>query len=515
MPRVPAPEVSEALELLVRQFSQPLAFLRELVQNALDAGTNRVDVAVSHDSESGCAVVEVADTGEGMDRAIIDGQLTRLFSSAKEGDLTKIGKFGIGFVSVFAIGPKAVVVDTARGGEAWRVLFHPDRTFDRIVLDEPLEGTRVRVFVPLNPTRLDRFRRDCEATVRYWCKHCEVEIRFDGVAVNEEFALPGGFQVRHAVPGTEVVLAPSADPQPLFGFYNRGLTLVEGPGSPLPGVAFKVRSRYLEHTLTRDNVLRDAHFEKAMGLVREVARRHMPRRLLEALQGQPEALHWEAAAMVLAGPDLPREFLRAKLFPLLDGSRQSLQDLREGPAPCWAATPDELARAAAAEGERVLVARHDAPVLAALRAGGVQPESLAGRWHKPREVPVPPALEPLLAEFRPFLGDLGLDDVRCVAAEASLPAAWRVRDPGRARRLADREGRVLALQPDRPLVLSCQRLALHDVNLAASLLARGVALELQVGPSVAAGLLARAVQRRREAPPASRPDARKRGGRRR
>ena len=42
--------------------------------------------------------IHVDDFGEGMDEAIIDAQLTRMFSSTKENDLTKIGKFGIGFL---------------------------------------------------------------------------------------------------------------------------------------------------------------------------------------------------------------------------------------------------------------------------------------------------------------------------------------------------------------------------------------------------------------------------------
>ncbi|MCA9793252.1 MAG: ATP-binding protein, partial [Candidatus Eremiobacteraeota bacterium] len=58
---------SDALETLIAQFSQPLAFLRELIQNALDASTNRVDVEIRRDKAEGCAVIEVIDTGEGMD----------------------------------------------------------------------------------------------------------------------------------------------------------------------------------------------------------------------------------------------------------------------------------------------------------------------------------------------------------------------------------------------------------------------------------------------------------------
>ena len=45
-----------------------------------------------------------------MDEQIIDNELTRLFSSSKEDDLTKIGKFGIGFTSIFAIQPESRIV---------------------------------------------------------------------------------------------------------------------------------------------------------------------------------------------------------------------------------------------------------------------------------------------------------------------------------------------------------------------------------------------------------------------
>ena len=52
------------------------------------------------------------------------------------------------------------------------------------------------------------------------------------------------------------------DASTLHGFFNGGLTLVQADhnhGSAiaeLVGVSFKVSSRYLEHTLTRDDVIR-------------------------------------------------------------------------------------------------------------------------------------------------------------------------------------------------------------------------------------------------------------------
>ena len=123
----PAPvAVRDALDELVNQFADPMSFLRELIQNAIDAGSEEIEVDVEFEpgkDGDGVTIVRVDDFGEGMTREIVEKRLTRLFSSAKDGDMTKIGKFGIGFVSVFAIEPEAVCVDTAREGEAWRVLF--------------------------------------------------------------------------------------------------------------------------------------------------------------------------------------------------------------------------------------------------------------------------------------------------------------------------------------------------------------------------------------------------------
>ncbi|MBL8973739.1 MAG: ATP-binding protein, partial [Myxococcales bacterium] len=111
--------VAEALAGLVHQFADPMACFRELIQNAVDAGSTEIDVRFEH--VDGRLVVHVDDYGEGMDRHIIDTKLTRLFSSSKEGDRTKIGRFGIGFVSVFALQPEVICVDTSRAGEHWRV----------------------------------------------------------------------------------------------------------------------------------------------------------------------------------------------------------------------------------------------------------------------------------------------------------------------------------------------------------------------------------------------------------
>jgi len=276
--------VGDTLKNLIKQFSQELCFYRELIQNAIDAGSHRVDVEIAYLEKKKMAVARIVDYGEGMDRQIIDTQLTRLFSSTKEGDFTKIGKFGIGFVSVFAVQPAAVVVDTGRGGEHWRVLFHPDCSFERIRLDDPVEGTRVEVYKQMNKQGFSSFLKRSRETIAHWCRHTPAEIFVNGEQVNEPFDLPGPVSLKREEHGTAIVAALTRDSNPFFGFYNQGITLLEGRKAYFPGVTFKIKSRYLEHTLTRDNVKQDANYDKALGILTRIARQDLMLALFEHLE---------------------------------------------------------------------------------------------------------------------------------------------------------------------------------------------------------------------------------------
>lgn len=320
-----------ALEQLVHQFSDPLSFFRELIQNALDAGSPGVDVWFEYEpakrGEQGIMIIHVDDYGEGMDREIIDTRLTRLFSSAKDGDFTKIGRFGIGFVSVFAVQPEAVCVDTSRGGEHWRVLFEEDRSFTRIAREEPVDGTQIRIYKSIDEAGYEDFVRRAGETVRFWCKHVEeAEIRFEDELINEPVDLSLPVVVRHEAPGTRIVAGYSEDGSASYGFYNKGLTLLEGSDEEFfPGVRFKISSRYLEHTLTRDNVLRDAHFRQAMALLKAQIEEALPLALFEKLseaaqrgerkrRGALKAMY-RVAARIIEGGHVPKSALSVPIIP--------------------------------------------------------------------------------------------------------------------------------------------------------------------------------------------------------
>ncbi len=279
---------AEALDNLVGQFSSKYDCFRELVQNSIDAGSGFIEIYTEFErgeAGGGTAIIHVDDDGQGMDRAIIDGQLTKLFSSKKEGDLTKIGKFGIGFVSIFALAPEAVIVHTGRGGEYWEVLFHQDRSFQLKALDSPVEGTQISLFLRSTEAYYQELVREIKAALSHWCCHSETEIVFedrssdegDAETVNRPFEVEGDLMVRYEVPGTEIVAAYRE--RPVYGFYNRGLALylgndglgvLEERADRYAHIAFKVKSRYLEHTLSRETVVRDENFHRAMEILDKV-----------------------------------------------------------------------------------------------------------------------------------------------------------------------------------------------------------------------------------------------------
>lgn len=272
MPELPDALGQDAFHTLVHQFTHELSFYRELIQNSIDAGSHQVDVSTVY--EDGTAVVSVRDYGEGMDRRIIDDELTTLFVSHKHGDLTQVGKFGVGFVSVFALAPQAVVVDTGRHGEAWRVIFQASGDFERHRLDEAFEGTLVRVLKPMDARAYATFVRQSQETIEYWCRHCPADVVFNGHPLNAPFDIDAGVKMVRDVPGTRLVVAAAP---PFYGFYRGGITLMETTELParlqgerwLDGVAFKMDSRYLEHTITRDTIRFDDQFDKALAVLRD------------------------------------------------------------------------------------------------------------------------------------------------------------------------------------------------------------------------------------------------------
>ncbi len=505
--------VGQALEDLVHQFADPWAFLRELVQNSIDAGTGHVEVTIRHD-ERGVMAIEVADSGEGMTREIIDTRLTRLFASSKEGDYTKIGRFGIGFVSVFAIDPELVSIDTGRAGEWWRVVFRRDRSFERIRLSTPVEGTTVRLYRRASAAEVEEARRRARAALTRWCRHARVDIRLEGELISGPLDIEGVCRVEHREEGTHLVMAIVPESSPLRGYYHGGLTLHEEVEATPSHVSFKIDSRFLEHTLTRDDVIRDENFDKALAIAEEVARTRLPPLVFAELERRtcaPEGEAWvvpalraAAAARLRAGARDP-ELLARKIVPLVGAAPISLaaaRGRRRGRRRLRARAASRLTELLLAEGHVVVACAADddlvALLQAALAAAPAPVEDLC------TASPLPPdelaAWAPLRAALAALLkaGGLKLREVTVgrldypdsrVAGRAAITQA----EPFSLTKLREIDelgggwltsGRALVLAADHPTLRRLRRVATHEPELAAYLALKSFFLHGELSPAL-------------------------------
>lgn len=487
---------------LVHQFSDPFAFYRELIQNSIDAGSSRIEVSLrfTPGTPKGLALISVADWGEGMNRDVIENYLVTKFRSTKENDLTKIGKFGIGFVSIFSCAPDLITVDTSRDGESWRVLFKADTTWELLRLDEPLEGTRITLHKELNAQEYDHFVLKSRESLSRWCKHSDADVVFtagraDGSAppppqpVKEPLEVDAPFQVEHQEEGTHIIAGPARTEPPVTGMYNRGLTLLETTEDLIAGVTLKIVSRYLEHTLTRDDVRRDKHFSRAMDLAHALVKDQLVPRVSQELKAACERRDGSADATTLF------EFARARLKPkelwwrLTGGGAVAHEELaahvkREGfltIAPTRTPLVERLLAAKWPVLELAVGTRHTAEALAFLKSKrAVEADSFftyAAPPERPTNKPFASALLELLRDAGAGIEQVEVSTLRGAEAEeewALLDALSRPVTIERARSSPFVRGspRVLLLNDGHEAVEKAAKLFDRAPRLAAVLMAR-------------------------------------------
>lgn len=141
-------------KIIERQFGgSPARGFAELLQNAIDSypsGTSFDERMLSIQTSDGC--ISVTDYGEGLSRERLVLIVT-LGGTDKKGDASKIGRFGVGFFSIFnpALGTRKVTVTTRCEGQPVELVFHvvkpgaPPRIETRMVDLTENYSTRVSV----------------------------------------------------------------------------------------------------------------------------------------------------------------------------------------------------------------------------------------------------------------------------------------------------------------------------------------------------------------------------------
>ncbi len=100
-----------------------MVFLRELLQNARDAGARRVVIETK--VKDGVEVIRVMDDGRGMALDHAQRFLLTLYASSKRGNTDAAGRFGVGFWSILRFEPTEITIRSrsAEAEEGWEIVF--------------------------------------------------------------------------------------------------------------------------------------------------------------------------------------------------------------------------------------------------------------------------------------------------------------------------------------------------------------------------------------------------------
>jgi hypothetical protein len=180
----------------LRYGSDPWIFVRELLQNARDAGAHRV--ALSTALVDGLAQLTCEDDGAGMTFEHARRYLFALYASSKEGDRAAAGRFGVGFWSILRFDPTRIVVRSwPSSGDAWQVEL--DGALTRLDARTPPHrrgtGTEIQLERAQGDGDLARRVRDAAWQSARFLQRLDdpqrgIDVRVNGEAVTVPFDLP-------------------------------------------------------------------------------------------------------------------------------------------------------------------------------------------------------------------------------------------------------------------------------------------------------------------------------------
>lgn len=329
-------------EEVIDLFSEPHVFLRELIQNAVDAqveagSTEAIDVSTEfapYDSEAelpiglglGILTIQVADHGTGMTKRDIDSKLVQLCNTTKEDRPELVGSYGVGFLSVFAFEPNAVLVDTGREGESMRLIFKENRKFDRVPGEYENAGTTVKVVKEVKAREVDSLKHALRSTLSRWCRMVTVEIRFEGETINEVFsyAEDTAWTVKRGDAFRRLTVRPRKDGDLCCEFYCNGFLVEQGSEEELslPGVSYRVDASAIRYLPSRDKVERDDNLAVVKREVRQAVETGYVSHLISLLVNSPNDDAFGVISYYL--PSVSRKDAEEPIIPCSDGSRLSL-----------------------------------------------------------------------------------------------------------------------------------------------------------------------------------------------
>ncbi|MBU1029878.1 MAG: ATP-binding protein, partial [Nanoarchaeota archaeon] len=364
---------------LVGQFQRPEQYIREIVQNSLDADCSEVRINFDYDDSKSLAEIIMSDDGCGMSFQDTREYLLNLFNSKKYQDFSKIGRFGIGFVSLFAVHPDLVLVETTKNSKTHTVILDSpengggSRTIEH---DKPNDssGTIIRLRKNISLDDLALIKDGIKSELLESCCYVKKPVYFEDERINKEFEIPEAIvNARIGGKGIEGWVGLVPEGEELYQLFNNRLLITKGDklfDEGCENLSFMVSSRYLSPNLSRDALLDDTkysfvmkairretntigekvfeelerrvtskaivlpsyeyisswsqHSGKDMELLWEYARRHLLTKIAE-ISKKSETNSFKKNQKVFE--KLPETLLNYKLFPGMDGEYASLKDV--------------------------------------------------------------------------------------------------------------------------------------------------------------------------------------------
>lgn len=305
-------DVAGLLEALTEQFPDPLLCVRELIQNAADAGARSIEVDVSFDAGRGLARLSVKDDGRGMGPLEVESYLVIGFSE-KRPECHR-GRFGVGKLSPYALGFTRMVVETSNGEETHRLEFRPDGSGHVERGPARPRGTVVRVYKACTRREAERLADRAFEIAKESCGAIGTPLLVNGVPVNHAASLPTPYAIRFdSDPGHGAV---GIAAEPVRTLMGGGIVLETGAPILGPEVSYILDSPRLSPTLSRNAVRRDRAFDELLR-VAQANLRHLIAVASQTLRQRVDRLRQSGAIVERALDADDRaalEWLRARLL---------------------------------------------------------------------------------------------------------------------------------------------------------------------------------------------------------
>lgn len=257
-------DIAGLLAALTEQFPEPLLCIRELVQNAADAGAQRIEVDVAYDGSRNLLRLSVRDDGRGMNETEVEGYLTIGFS--EKDPSSDRGRFGVGKLSPYALGITRMVVETCDGDLTHRIIFNRDGS-GTITRHEPRpRGTTVRVYKNCDRHEAEELAERTFTLVQDTCGSIPIPLFVNSAPVNRDVALPTIYSLPFVWETGKGVLGIVSEP--VHVLMGGGIVLENDAPVLGPEVSYILDSPRLAPTLSRNAVRRDQAFDEMLRAAR-------------------------------------------------------------------------------------------------------------------------------------------------------------------------------------------------------------------------------------------------------